>query len=211
MIECALGAARRQETQCDGDAHAQPFQARMDRERVVGGLDWILEEHVHQPLVPEEFHLLREPWAGEMGARLRERRERFVRWQRHPRVHHAWIRELHFAFVQVDVVSEPQVGCRAQRRIRAREVQIAGAALGHGHFAHRGERHAQQQLQRTALRLDESLHPHVGRNFVRCARQRDQQHGGKRDHRTTGIGEKSIYDAQVRHELEGRVMGYTGD
>jgi hypothetical protein len=80
----------------------------------------------------------------------------------------AWTRQPLVAFVELDLVAEPERRGIAQGCIDAAEVEEAAAALRHVDVAHGFERHAHDQPERLAFRLDERLHPHLVGNVVRA-------------------------------------------
>ena len=127
----------------------------------------VLEPHVEQALVPEELGVVREGRAGDVG-RARLRRSRSCRSEG-SETRAATIRassEASIAFVELDLVRDPEPGRVPQGSVRACEVQVARAAGRVVHVAHGGEGHAHEQMQALPLGLEEGLHRHVARDVV---------------------------------------------
>jgi hypothetical protein len=113
------------------------------------------------------------------------RAERAIGRQRHPGVGQFRGGEARFSLVHLDVVGEPEGSRITQRSIRARKIEVTGAAQGHVHFAHGREWHAYQEVELVPGRLDECLDLHVVRNVVsgRAAGQRADQSRRQRHRR----------------------------
>ena len=70
---------------------------------------------------------------------------------------------------------QPQHRGGPKLRVGAPQVEIAGAAGGKVHVAHRGQRRAHEQAEPVPLGLDEDLNRYVGGDFVR------RRGGGRQD------------------------------
>lgn len=179
-LEGANRAAGRQETQHRQRAEPQAREARLNRERRLRRLNGVLEEHVEQPLAPEELALRRQPRPRQMRDGLVVGRKRLVGLQRGAHRDHARRRQLPAVLVQVQVVRHPERRRVAQRGVSARQVEQIGVGgpgrPGIVHVAHRLERRADGQPQTLAVGLEQRLDGHVVRDVV-GGRRGDPEHG----------------------------------
>ncbi len=166
ILEGAHGAARRQEAHHGQRPLAQTREPRVDRELGPIGLDGVLDQHVDQPLAPEQLRVGREGITRDVGERRVERGERLVGGLRGTNGGDARAAERGVAFVQVDVVDQPDGGGVVQDCVGAAHIEPVGAAHGVFDIAHGLEGRADQHLDAPTIRLQQHLDGDVVRDVV---------------------------------------------
>ena len=173
QLECAFDAAWWAEPQRRHDAHAEPAERGIDGERRSIGGDRVLEEDVHQRLVPHERRVGRERRPGDVGEGGVEGGERPVRWQRDLRRDEPRRSQAAAAFVDRDAVRDPERRGVADGGFGACEVEIDLVARRKEDVAHRGYRRAHEETQPLALGAEEGVNGHVVRDLVRAQARRE--------------------------------------
>jgi hypothetical protein len=196
-LETAHRAAGRQEAQHRQRPDAEARQPRLDREARLVRLNRVLEQHVEQPLAPEELGRLRQAGRRHVRDRLVVGRKRLVRLQRRPNRDHARRRQLLAVFVEIQEVRNPQRRRVLQGAVGAGQVEqigVPGAArLGIVHVAHRLQRRAHQQPQPPSLGLQEGLDGDVVGDVVRGRRGRERRQYQKRDEKEKPRGTVPVH------------------
>ena len=128
--------------------------------------DRIVEQHVHHGLVPIDLRVVGERRGAQVSERLVVTREGFVVGQGDARGDDLRLGELRIAFVNLNEIRDPQRGGVGEQRGRGFHVQITRTASRVVYIAHRGQRHAEEQVKAITLRLEKRLKRDVVRDLV---------------------------------------------
>ena len=200
-LEHPLDAARTEEANGVDDAHAEALRPCVQGEQRARRLDRRFELDVEQRLLPRQ---------GETGRQrrrpqVRERRvvlgKRAIARDRRP---HADDRERHapLAFVELEVVDEPELRGIAQLLLRPRHIEIARSERRERDVLHRLEGRAHEHFHALAFGPHEHADRDVARHLVRsCARQRGGGECDQQDKRTALWGRPATLSVRRQFPL----------
>ena len=110
VLERSNRVARQHEPQNRDRASTQTRQPRIDREVGLVRPDRVLEHGVQHRLLPENFGVVREPWAYDMGDRPLVAGECLIRRNRCADCDEPLSGQRHVVLVELECVGDPQVG-----------------------------------------------------------------------------------------------------
>ena len=171
------------------------------------------KQHVHQPLVPEKLHLLRQPrparWARASANDANDLSDGSDTRASTTRGYASFTSPSYMSMLS----ASHRLAAVRSACIRAREVQVAGAALGHVHFTHRGSGTRSSScsvrpsgLTKACTLTSAGISCAVHGNAVRTRRR------ARSSPCRPGTRSKKVFkNGRFGMSWKLRVMGYTGD
>ena len=178
QLECPHATVRRQQPQRNRDALCQRSQARVDRKARLVGRDRVLEPGVEHALLPVQIRVVWQRRPAEMrDSAVVVVPERRIRRQRHAdSIELGAPRRVSSSYSATSRAIQTVAAVRSASSARARS-RYPLSALRHVDVAHGLQRHADEQPQPLALRLQERLDDDVVRDVVRtqAGRRREDE------------------------------------